>query len=65
MALYSTAEFQQINVGWSWETIVSDKKSLFSNCGKNITVSAPSLPPVSTGGQTLKWVPGTGGGGGS
>ena len=27
------AEFEQINVNWSWETIVSDNKFVFSKLG--------------------------------
>ena len=28
------AEFEQINASWAWETIVSEKKFVFSNCEK-------------------------------
>ena len=40
-ALYSTviiAEFEQINAGWGWETIVSHNKFAFSICRKSIVL---------------------------
>ena len=27
------AEFEQVNAGWAWETIVSENKFVFSDCG--------------------------------
>ena len=29
------AEFEQINAGWAWQTIVLDNKCVFSNCFSN------------------------------
>ena len=34
------AEFKQINTVWTWETIVSDNKFVFSNYGKHIVLWA-------------------------
>ena len=34
------AEFQQKNAGWAWESVVSDKKIVFSNCEKYIVLWA-------------------------
>ena len=32
------AEFEQINAGWVWQTIVLGNKFVFSNCGKYIVL---------------------------
>ena len=38
---YSTViidEFEQINTGWAWETIVWDNKFFFGNCEKYVFI---------------------------
>ena len=36
-------ELEQINVGWVWETIVSDNKLIFNNCEKSIFLWAEKI----------------------